>query len=64
MTSPRRASRLAGAGLLIISACATLLGAAALGVRAEEQTVTAVPINSFLGAGIGERVQGLVWRGG
>jgi hypothetical protein len=64
MTSPRRASRLAGAGLLIISACATLLGAAALGVRAEEQTVTAVPINSFLGAGIGERVQRLVWRGG
>lgn len=64
MSSSRRATRLAGAGLLIVSACAAVLAAAALGVRAEEQTVTAVPINTFISVAIGQRVQGLVWRGG
>ena len=64
MTSRRRASHLAGASLLVVSACAAMLAAAALDVNAEEQTVTSVPIRTFLSAGVGERVQGLVWRGG
>ena len=64
MTPPRRATRFAGAGLLILSACTALLGAAVLGARAEDLTVTAVPINTFLSAGTGQSVQGLVWRGG
>lgn len=64
MTQPRRAQRLAGAGLLVASAMAALVGAAALGARAEDLTVTAVPINTFLSASPGQRVQGLVWRGG
>ena len=64
MTAGRRASRLAGAALLIASAGAALLVAGGLGVRADEETVTSVPISSFMSAGIGQRVQGLVWRGG
>ena len=64
MTSARRASRLAGAALLIASAGAAMLAAAGLGARADDETVTSVPIGSFMSAGIGQRVQGLVWRGG
>lgn len=64
MTSSRRASRLAGAALLIASAGAALLAAAGLGARADEETVTSVPLSTFMGAGIGQRVQGLIWRGG
>ena len=59
-----RATRFAAAALLVVSAFAGILGAAAIGVRAEEQTVTAIPISTFMGAGIGQRVQGVVWRGG
>src|SRR5690606_35740692 len=32
--------------------------------QAESETVNALPIATFMGAGIGGRVQGLVWRGG
>ena len=64
MTSARRASRLAGAALLIASAGAAMLAAAGLGARADDETVTSVPIGSFMSAGIGQQVQGLVWRGG
>lgn len=64
MTDARRASRLAGAALLIASAGVALLAAAGLGARADEETVTAVPISAFMSSGIGQRVQGLVWRGG
>lgn len=64
MTAARRASRLAGAALLIASAGAAVLAAAGLGARADDETVTSVPIGSFMSAGIGQRVQGLVWRGG
>lgn len=60
--SARRTTRLAAATLLLISAGATLLGLAA--ASAEEQTITSMPITTFMGAGIGERVQGVVWRGG
>ena len=41
-----------------------MLAAAGLGARADDETVTSVPIGSFMSAGIGQRVQGLVWRGG
>lgn len=64
MVAARRASRLAGALLLVISACAAMLGVAAISATAQDQTVTANPIRTFLSAGIGQRVQGLVWRGG
>jgi hypothetical protein len=64
MTTPRRASRFAGAALLVTSAAAALLTAAAMGTEAEDQIVTAIPISSFMEAGLGQRVQGLVWRGG
>ncbi|MDB5540012.1 MAG: hypothetical protein JWQ89_1739 [Devosia sp.] len=64
MRASQRASRLAGAGLLITSAGVAILGAAALGARADDETVTSVPIASFMSVGIGQRVQGLVWRGG
>lgn len=64
MNQSRRATRLAGASLLILSAFATLTGLAAIGVHAEDLTVTSLPVNTFLSARVGERVQGLVWRGG
>lgn len=64
MTPARRASRLAGAALLIASAGAAMLAAAGLGARADDETVTSVPIESFMSAGIGQRVQGVIWRGG
>ena len=64
MISARRASGLAGPTLLVASACAAMLGAAVRDARAEEETVNSVPLSSFMSAGLGERVQGLVWRGG
>lgn len=64
MTESRRATRFAGAGLMIVSALATVVVATAFGISAEDMTVTSVPINSFLSAGVGQRVQGLIWRGG
>ena len=41
-----------------------LVALAATSAAAEEVTVTAVPLPSFQNAAIGERVQGLVYRGG
>jgi hypothetical protein len=64
MTTSRRASRLAAAALLIASAGAAMLAAAGLGARADEETVTSVLISNFMSAGIGQRVQGVIWRGG
>lgn len=64
MKVARRASRFAGALLLLISACAAMLGLAAIGANADDHTVTAVPISTFMSARVGQRVQGLVWRGG
>jgi len=52
----RRSVQLAGAAMLLLSTAVPAL--------AEEHTVTAVPINTFLSAGVGEPVQGLIWRGG
>ncbi len=64
MITSRRASHLAGAALLVMSACAATLGTAIIGARAEGETVTSLPISTFMSAAVGERVQGLVWRGG
>ena len=41
-----------------------LTALAATSAAAEEVTVTAVPLPSFQNAAIGQRVQGLVYRGG
>jgi len=64
MITSRRASRLAGAALLVVSACAALFGTAVISARAEGETVTALPIDTFMSADVGQRVQSLVWRGG
>ena len=63
MSAGRRASRLAGAALLVVSAGAALL-IGGLAVQADDETVTSVPISTFMSAGIGQRVEGVVWRGG
>lgn len=64
MTTSRRASRFAGAALLIASAGVAVLVAAGLGARADQEIVTSVPISNFMSSGIGQRVQGVIWRGG
>src|SRR5687768_12186040 len=55
------------AGLLAAGGMVALLTAATFEPRlahAEEETVSAAPIATFMSAGIGERVQALIWRGG
>jgi hypothetical protein len=53
------------AGLLTITAATALAGAVSVALgQAEEQTVTAIPIKTFMTAGVGQPVQGLIWRGG
>jgi hypothetical protein len=47
-------------GLALSALCALLTAA----TMAAEETVSAVPISTFMGAKIGERVQKLIWRGG
>ncbi len=59
-----RLTRLLGAALLILSGGATLLALGSLRANADEETVTSLPIKTFLTAQVGQRVQGLVWRGG
>jgi hypothetical protein len=64
MAATRGASRLPGAALLLISASAALVGGLSIGSRANDDTINAIQIRSFLSAEIGQRVQGLVWQGG
>jgi hypothetical protein len=64
MAATLGASRLPGAALLLISASAALVGGLSIGSRANDDTINAIQIRSFLGAEIGQRVQGLVWQGG
>lgn len=55
------------AGLLVVSVAAGILVLGALHpyvAFAEDETVTSVPVSSFMTASVGQRVQGLVWRGG
>ncbi|HQZ11623.1 MAG TPA: esterase-like activity of phytase family protein [Devosia sp.] len=55
------------AGLLVASAVTAVLLAASLqphAAHAEDATVSAHQIPSFMGAGAGQRVQGVIWRGG
>ncbi|MGV3490764.1 MAG: esterase-like activity of phytase family protein [Devosia sp.] len=54
----RRRTRFAAALLLAALSCAPA------SVGAQEPTVTAIPISTFLGVAVGQRVQGLIWRGG
>jgi hypothetical protein len=64
MAATLGASRLPGAALLLISASAALVGGLSIGSRANDDTINAIQIRSFLSAEIGQRVQGLVWQGG
>ena len=68
MTIPAPVPRLLATGLLLAGlgagVAATALDAYAQTAPDSQQTVTAVPITSFMTAAIGEPVQGLVWRGG
>lgn len=57
-------TRLPGAALLLASAVAALVVSLSLTSHADDETVVSTQIRTFLGAGIGQRVQGLVWRGG
>ena len=55
------------AGLLVSGGMAAVLLATSLhpfAARAEEETVAAIPLTTFMGAAVGARVQGLVWHGG
>jgi hypothetical protein len=55
------------AGLLVAGGMAALVVAASLQpmlVRADDATINTAQIESFMSAGVGQRVQGLVWRGG
>ena len=64
MVRALRASRLPGAALLLISATAAIVAGLNLTTQAADDTISATQIRSLLGAEIGQRVQGLVWRGG
>jgi hypothetical protein len=55
------------AGLLAMSGVASvalLVGLQPFMARAADETVNSIPITTFMGANVGDRVQGLVWRGG
>jgi hypothetical protein len=64
MTDPRRAPKFLGAVLLILSAGFAVSTTLGLRAAADDLTVTSLPIHQFMSANVGERVQGLVWRGG
>ena len=69
MTQPTPLPRLLAAGVLLTGLGAALLAGTSLGVHAQnmedsQPTVTSVQIGTFMGAAVGEPVQGLVWRGG
>ncbi len=64
MTEPRRATSMLGAALLILAAgvgATSMLGKRA---AAEDLAITSLPVARFMSANPGDRVQGLVWRGG
>ncbi|WP_417307700.1 esterase-like activity of phytase family protein [Devosia sp.] len=60
MTRLRRLARLSGAAALLAAAAL----AAPVVALAQDETVTALPITKFMSADVGQRVQGLIWRGG
>jgi len=64
MIDPRRAPRLLGAALLILSAGVAISTFASLRATAEDLTITSLPITRFMSANVGEPVQGLIWQGG
>lgn len=64
MTDPRRAAQLLGVTLLVLTAGMVVSSALSQRAAAEDLTITSLPIARFMSANAGERVQGLVWRGG
>jgi hypothetical protein len=61
----RRVGHRRAAGLLVaLTAVSGLILSQEFGARADDETITALPIRTFMSARVGERVQGLVWRGG
>ncbi len=61
----RRIGHRRAAGLLVVlTAASGLILAQEFGARADDETIAALPIRTFMSARVGERVQGLVWRGG
>jgi hypothetical protein len=64
MPRARRLPQLLGALVVLMSAGVTVVGFATLRAFGEDLTVTALPIKTFMSAPVGQRVQGLIWRGG
>lgn len=64
MTNQRRAAQLLGATLLILGATAVASTFVNGPAEAEDLTITSLPITRFMSARVGDRAQGLVWRGG
>jgi hypothetical protein len=64
MTEPRRAPRLLGAVVMLLSAGVALGTVLSLRAAADDLTITSLPITTFMSAKVGEPVQGLIWRGG
>jgi hypothetical protein len=64
MIGTRRAPRILGAALLILSAGMGVSTVVSQQATAEDLTITSLPITRFMSAKVGEPVQGLIWRGG
>jgi len=65
MTRPPTLARLVAAGVLATGAgCLSLAVLAQSDPEAAQETITAVQITTFMGAAVGQPVQGLIWRGG
>ena len=64
MTDPRRATRILGAALLILAVGAGVSTTLSKRAEAEDLAITSLPVARFMSANAGERVQGLIWRGG
>jgi hypothetical protein len=64
MTEPRRATSILGAALLILAVGAGASSTLSKRAEAEDLPITSLPVARFMSANAGERVQGLVWRGG
>lgn len=64
MIDSRRAPRLLGAALLILSAGVAISTVASLRATADDLTITSLPITRFMSADVGQPVQGLIWQGG
>jgi hypothetical protein len=65
MTPSPTLARLVAAGVLATGAgCLNLTVLAQSDPETAQETITAIPITTFMGAEVGQPVQGLIWRGG